>query len=58
MKIAICDDDKVFVKQLAEYIGKVEENHQLWSVVYEFTDGEDLYEYYKKHTDIDIIFLH
>lgn len=57
MKIAICDDDKVFVKQLAEYIGKVEENHQLWSVVYEFTDGEDLYEYYKKHTDIDIIFI-
>lgn len=57
MKMAICDNNKRFIRQLEKYVSHYERECDCNFVVYEFLDGENLFEFCQENPDIDIIFL-
>lgn len=56
MKLAICDDEIVFRKQLIESIDKYYKNYSNLDI-YEFSSGEELLESYDSGAVYDIVFL-
>ncbi len=56
MRISICDDDKLVINTIKEYINSYPDNNMKFDIT-EFSCGEDLIEYYKQDGKSDIIFL-
>lgn len=57
MKIAVCDDDQVFLGQLREYIRQYASDNFLDYTILEFEQGEPLLEAVRRDPDIRILFL-
>lgn len=56
MKIAICDDEKIFRERIIEYLKPYKENNSDITV-YEFCTGEELLSAYADKQQFDILFL-
>ena len=57
MKIAICEDEKIFSDKLLELVKSYFKNHNQMLEVSVFTDGIPLIDYYKNGIKDDLIFL-
>lgn len=57
MKIAVCDDDLLFLDILSEFCEKFERNNKIPITLIRFADGESVLEYYKYNKDIDLFVL-
>ena len=55
IRIALVEDDKVYMQQIREYLGRYEEDTGREFSVQMFPDGEDITEDY--HAEYDIIFM-
>lgn len=55
IKVAICDDEEIFVKKLKECLYKYKEETGKKISILEFHDGSELLKNYQ--TDLDLIFL-